>query len=312
MIRAYLRFRFLAVAAVAISGFSSVARADLIYVDNNIAITAYTPTGSSYASLSQPGSRVLGMAFTPQDVLITADDPITGTGGLFAYASGVPTPFGSIANPLGLAIDSNGNVYVGANGGTSIDELNPDGTVHKVIAAVTDGIHANALAVDTHGDVFEADTSGDIYEYFAGGGRQLFSQTGLDGSTGYGMVFDPLGDLFVTYQGFGGGIDEFDPTGALTSFYSTAANLPSGLAYDSETHKLYMSYWSSTSGVGGGVDVFSTVNGALDVTTQTNFKTFATGQQFSIAYEAPEPGTVLLFAGGLLAVGLHRLRRIGA
>ncbi len=89
------------------------------------------------------------MAFTPQDVLITADDPISGAGGLFSYAGlgASPTSFGSVANPLGLAIDSHGNIYVGANNGTSIEELNPAG--QSVIATIaTPGIQSHALAVD--------------------------------------------------------------------------------------------------------------------------------------------------------------------
>ncbi len=108
-----------------------------------------------------------------------------------------------------------------------------------------------------------------------------------------------------------GGIDEYNPAGALTTFYSVANAVPQGVVYDSESHKLYMSY-GSTSGNGGGISAFSSnANGTWNA-TPANFQTFATGTLFTIAYESPEPSTVLLFAGGLLSVGLIRRRRVSA
>ncbi len=263
------------------------------------------------------------MAFTSGDTninspmyFLAADDPISGAGGIFAYGpGGTQSPFGtvSVSNPLGLAIDATGNVYVGANGGLSIEELSPTGsTIEKTIT----GTHAQSLAVDSAGNLYVADnTTANIIEYLIGGGSRTYSSAPVDGALGsnmYGMTFDGAGDLFVTFRDTSstGGIDEITPDGHLSLFYASSIGVPVGLAYDGESGDLYMSYATSANGIGGGIEAFSDGSGGtLSAATATNFQTFTTGSFYAIAYLAPEPGTTLMFAGGLLAIALFRLRR---
>ncbi len=150
----------LAIVALTITGLCSVARADLIYVDNHINITGYpTSNPASSSNLASNTGTVLSMAFTAADtnfptqfILLTADDAtILNGGGIYAYTiKGAQSVFASVANPLGLAIGPNGYVYVGANNGTTIQELTPTGAFYKQIAT---GVQDQSLAVDGYGDV---------------------------------------------------------------------------------------------------------------------------------------------------------------
>jgi hypothetical protein len=331
MQQSYKSYGTLAVIALALASLSSVARADVIYLDNHISITGYsTSTGASSPPLSSAaGSSVMSMAFatsgTPtQYTLLTADE----SGGISAYTlNGVKSTFGSVANPLGLAIGPNGYVYVGANNGTTIEQLTASGTFIKNIAT---GVQEQSIAVDAYGNVFEADDcygnncTESVVEYYASGGSAVYGSAQVDGGNGdnmYGMAFDSSGDLFVTYQAtsaIGGGIDEIKANGTLTQFYAATTTLasptlpvkPDSLAYDPSSGDLYMSY-ANSNGVGGGILMFSDgTGGTLSGGTVSTFETFASGSLNAIAFEAPEPGTWLLFVAGLILTYLLRSRLI--
>ena len=80
-----------------------------------------------------------------------------------------------------------------------------------------------------------------------------------------------------------------------------------GLAWDSQSNQLFMSY--ANSGPGGGVETFSAGSGGTLSSTPASFVTISNGSLYAIAYQAPEPGTPLMLAGGLIAIGLFRFRR---
>ena len=157
-------------------------------MDNHINITSYSASNSyrqfpslfsgNGGSSSFRGWRSLdtASAVNSPSVLLTADDSVGG--GIFAYAKGgAQSAFGSVSvsNPLGLAIDAVGNVYVGANGGTTIEELSPTGSL---IEESLTGNHAQSLAVDSAGNLYVAEASGNIVEYFVGGSNSEDIQRG--------------------------------------------------------------------------------------------------------------------------------------
>ncbi len=128
------------------------------------------------------------------------------------------------------------------------------------------------------------------------------------------MTFDGAGDLFVSYQDglTSGGIDEITPNGTLTQFYTTSTALPESLTYGGPGD-LYMSYQTSSNGSGGGILMFSDgVGGTLSAATVSTFETFTQGSLYALADETPEPGTYLLFAGGLALIYLFRSRLVRA
>jgi len=313
-------FSSAALAVLGVLGICSVARADIIYVDTGAAISSYLLGASvtSSAFSGTPGASVMSMVVTPNDVLLTA---AYASNGIYQYSSGgVPTLLASITAPKGLTIDGAGNIYVGADtntsitNGYSIEELHPNGTAYT--NSIATGVYVGALAVDSKGDVFEADDySGDIVEYLAGGGgSKVYADLSSLFAPFYGMAFDGAGDLFVSYQtgSSSGGVEEITALGAKSVFYNATTSLPGNLAYDSSSGVLYMSYDLSSTGPGGGVLQFSAGTAGAVLAAHTTFESSTQGTLYAVAYAAPEPGTWLLFAAGLVLTWLFRSRLVRA
>lgn len=260
-------------------------------------------------------TTVFDTGLAPDVILAAAFGTGPGTGGVYAYGVGAPpsttpTLFASIANPLGLGVDpSNGNVYIGANGGTSIEEFGPSGGAS--IATIASSADIDALTVDTAGDVFTVDNmSGDIDEYLAGGGETTYSNGPVDGAENYGIAFDNAGDLYVTYfdGGGGGGIDLITPNGNVSNFYTSASTLPTSLAYDPDSGELFFTYLSSGNGSGGGIGVLSAGTGGTVSQSESTYATLTQGDIYAVGAVAPEPGTIALLLGGLACLPLLRRR----
>ena len=327
MRRAIVLINRFAVAALAVLLLAPTAWGGQIYLDNNVDIYGYTPAGvppgntPSYffgpdhtpptSSLANTGG-VTGMAFTSHDgaapVLLVANlGLINGnSGGIEAYSE-AGADLGafnaaSIYNPVGLAVDANGNVYTGAANGSTLEKVSPTGAGTPTVIASNLGIQA--LAVYGAGTVFGAG-GGTATEYV--GGSQTYS---LDGGSNLGIAFDSAGYLFVTYQlgGFsgGGGIDEFSPTGTKIADVTTTL-IPTGLAYDPESGNFYMSY-VNLNGIGGGIEKYSDGAGGT-LGAGSLFATVNAGQPDAIADLTPEPGSFLLSGCGLISVLLFHFRR---
>jgi photosystem II stability/assembly factor-like uncharacterized protein len=314
MKRALVSLNCFAAATLVMMSLSSAATAGTIYLDNSIGIYQYPATGglgTSALLASSPGG-IEDLAFTSSDMIVGGDvllGAYDGTGlsgaGIYAYSqAGAFSLFASVVDPVGLAVGPGGNVYVGANGGTTIEELSPTGAFVKNIAT---GVDVQSLAVDLAGDIFEADGSGYVMEIPAGGGSPTkYSLTPLSGGNNFGTAVDLAGNVFVTYDNSlsTGGIDEISSTGALSNIY-LGSILPEDVAYDPQSGNLYMSYLDSSDAPGGGIDVF-----VGESATPTSFATFSSGFPGAIADGTPEPGSILLLGGGLLLTSLLHFRRV--
>ena len=192
------------------------------------------------------------VSFASADTFFVAD---FGVNSITKYdANGTGSPFTNefINGPYGVAIDSNGNLYVSTNSNV-IRKFAPDGTDLGVFAS-TGVNNAMGLAFDRNGNLFVANFGSNTVEKFASDGTDLGVFKFVTGPTG--LVFDESGDLYVAVAG--NTIARFDPNGIpLTSFTSLHLNNPEGLALDS-LGNLYVA-----NNAGNSITVFSPAGAEL-------------------------------------------------
>ncbi len=133
-----------------------------------------------------------------------------------------------VNGPNGLALDSEGNLYVSTNTNT-IRKFAPDGTDLGVFAST--GINnAQALAFDRNGNLYAANFGDSTVEIFAPDGTDLGVFANVLQPTG--LAFDTSGRLYVA--SFANTIERFAADGTpLGTFADTGLSNPAGLAFDS-------------------------------------------------------------------------------
>lgn len=134
-----------------------------------------------------------------------------------------------LINPSGLALDSNGNLYVSCRNDGTIHRISSDGRAMQWIEGM--GI-ATGLAFDKTGNLYVGDRSGTIFKI--GANREIFVFATLEPSVAaYHLAFSPAGELFVT----GPTTSSFDrvyrisPAGEVSIFFRGLGR-PQGLAFD--------------------------------------------------------------------------------
>jgi glucose/arabinose dehydrogenase len=199
-------------------------------------------------------------------------------------------------DPVGLAFDLTGNLYVGAI--ATVYKFSPSGD-RTVVASHLDG-GAIGLAVSKSGDVF-ASTPGDgqlgsgaIYEISTNSTVSVFA-TELSRPTA--LTFDASGNLFESDAGTGR-ILEFTPDGMQTAIVSGLRN-PIGLAVDAVGNLF-------------AVDTDSAGNNSVVYEFNSQGRsTFATGLLAArgLAFAVPEPNSIILaVTGGLALLAIRRPR----
>ena len=263
---------------------------------------------------------------------------VTDGGSILEFtATGSQSPFATgLSNPFGLAVDSQGNVYVadatkiyqftpggskqtfasgigGAIGLTfdaggnlyastaalgNIDKITPTGSVSTYIS-LTGAFNPAGLAFTPGGVLLAADNNASNFIYeITPPGFSLFSSSVL---SPFGLAYDTSGDLF----GVLGTIMEFSPSGQLSTFAS-GLNHPEGIAFDDSGN-----LFEADNGTG---KIYEFTPSGSRTTFASNLGTGLSGPHF-LAFSAPatpEPSTGALAGISLGVLWLiRRCRRYG-
>jgi sugar lactone lactonase YvrE len=176
----------------------------------------------------------LGMAFDGAGNLYVAYFSGAPGGGIWKFApDGTQSTFASGIDPVALAFDSMGNLFVTDNGVV--------GTIYKFTSGGVRSTFATGfgnpwgLAFDSAGNLFVTDiNAGAIYKFTPNGVRSTFA-TGV--GSPFGLAFDRAGNLFVTDE-YSGAVYKIAPDGSRSVFAQLST--PQGLVFDPGSGNLFV------------------------------------------------------------------------
>ena len=202
-----------------------------------------------------PAARAekLYVASTGYNSIYTFDTGI-GAASKLTFASG-------LANPYGIAFDSNGNLFAAGAGNGSIYRFgSSNGMLSATPTTYATGLNNPiALAIDSTGNLFEADYgSGNIYKFTNG----IRSTLANGPHYSFGLAIDSQGNLFA---GDASTHNIIKFTGNVPAVFAAGIDC-SGINFDSNGN-LWVANFN------GGIAKFSNSNGTLSSTPVT----FATG-----------------------------------
>lgn len=161
------------------------------------------------------------------------------------------TGYPTIAQPTGLALDANGNLFesqfdVDSNNNAVINKITPSGTV-TAFATVPNSQYGDAF--DSQGNLYVASTGGNSVSKITPTGVVSTFAAGLDEP--YGLAIDSSDNVYVANNGngFGSTISKITPAGVVST-YATGLQEPCGLAVDASGN-LYASNYAAHGGTGG-------------------------------------------------------------
>jgi phospholipase C len=189
-----------------------------------------------------------------------------------AYAPDFRQAFGerTLADPYGVAVSPDGDIWVADTGHDRIVEFSTSG---QLLTSLEDGLdQPGGIAVDVAGHVWVADTGHDRVVEFSPAGRVLavFGSTGSrDGQLDQpaALAVSPSGDVWVADQG-NSRVQEFSASGRYLASIQVAT--PAGVALDS-SGDIWVS--SPSYAAGNNVEEFSPAGGSLQLfdTTQAGY-----------------------------------------
>jgi tripartite motif-containing protein 71 len=271
-------------------------------------VTYYAPDGTDLGVFANNGfANPLGMAFDSSGNLYVSNswgDTVrkfgpdgTDLGDFVQLPDGTP--------PGGLAFDSAGNLYVGSVYGT-IYQVSSDGSTISVFGQIDgDKESAYQLAFDSIGNLYATTgNTANVYSFGSDGTPLGIFASLPEGVVGTGLVFDPIGNFYVS------GVGDFAEDDQVRLFSSLGVDLgifigagdgnfnldgPQGLAFDPSNGNLVVANY-----FGNFVDVFNSTTGEY-------IQDFTCGCSLNaptiLAFApVPEPGVGLL--GGGLAFGI--------
>jgi|HubBroStandDraft_6_1064221.scaffolds.fasta_scaffold25382_3 uncharacterized protein (TIGR03437 family) len=265
---------------------------------------------------------------TPDGLIATVAGPGTGFSG-----DGGPASAAGLSNPMGLAIDSMGAMYIADSRNNRIRKITTDGLIQTIAGdggptsnddaacfAPNDAFlkGPSAIAVDHDGNVFVADTGNNrIRKVASDGSAMTLAGTGTAGYTGDGgpataaelngpssVAVDAGGNVFVS-DGMNNVIREIMPDGTIRT---AIAGLAGGLAFDAAGNFYY----------GGPLFVYQrTPSGSVEVVAGTGDyqSTIVPGGSFNKPADVGFAGAMAVSPDGTLAVAdtaIHRVQRVSA
>lgn len=170
-------------------------------------------------------ARANSMIFDSAGNLFVADGHSVSKATVDGTKSTFPT---GLKEPLGLSIDSKGNLFISEVASNSIYKITPDGKK----STIARGISSYGLAFDRAGNLFVSHKDS-IFKFTPDGKKSTFV-SGLGNAID--MAFDQTGDLFVVEQALtnassGRSILKFSPDGT-KNIFASGLNDPSEVAVD--------------------------------------------------------------------------------
>ena len=148
----------------------------------------------------------------------------------FAQAQTI-TPLAGFSNPVGVVVDTSGNVFVADFGGGAVREIvAPAYTSVKTIASLTSPV---GLTLDSSGNLYvAAQSQTSITEYLASGGYSSTQSLGSGFNGPTGVAVDKAGNVYVADQG-NNQVKKIPAGNGASVVLGSGFKLPGGVAVDS-------------------------------------------------------------------------------
>jgi Putative Ig domain len=149
------------------------------------------------------------------------------------------TVLGTTGNfPMGIALDSAGNVYTANHDDNTVTKISPAG-VSTILG--TTGSNPIGIAVDSAGNVYTTNSgSNNVTKITPDGTSSIYGTTGR---YPWGLAFDSVGNLFVANSD-GNSITKITPNGN-SSIFATGITGPRGIYIDSSDNIVTVEYGGS-------------------------------------------------------------------
>lgn len=205
-----------------------------------IAVKKTNPSLQTWARTGITLCAIISCGIARADSIFVADEgdntvqEFSGDGAVTYVNSG-------LNEPIGLALDSFGNLFVGNFANNTIEKVNPNGG--ESLFASSGLSEPKGLAFDSRGNLFVANFGNSTIEEFNSSGHgTVFASSGL--SNPYGLAFDPItGDLYVGNNN--GTIEKFNSSGQ-GSLVAWGLGEAVGLTFDSRGNLYAADYENCT------------------------------------------------------------------
>ncbi|HXM39618.1 MAG TPA: BACON domain-containing carbohydrate-binding protein, partial [Bryobacteraceae bacterium] len=157
---------------------------------------------------------------------------VTQAGTSYAPATSVNAlAISGLSDPQGVAVDSQGNVYIADTGNNAIKQWNA--AAPQAATVVVSGLsNPAAVAVDQHGNVFFANSGNNsIQEWSAANPQAVTVVSGLNNPSG--VAVDAQGNIYIANTG-GNTIQEWNVTSQQMKVLVAGLNSPRGVALDAQ------------------------------------------------------------------------------
>lgn len=197
-----------------------------------VADSANNGPGGYIGKIALNGTQsIFASGVDPQDVAFNSVGNLFeadySSGNIYKFTpGGVQSTFAfGLTDPLSLAFDASGNLFVGAGYGNNngyIMKIAPNGTQSMFASGLS---FPQGLTFDSNGNLYEADTAANrILKFTPGGVESIFASVNLPNR----MLFDNSGDMYVTT--YGGAIIKIAPGGAQSTF-ATVSGIPDAIIF---------------------------------------------------------------------------------